>query len=31
MDAQSAMIDKKAEKIWTRDFILICLANFFIF
>lgn len=24
-------IHKKKEKIWTRDFILICLANFFIF
>src|SRR5690625_3174017 len=27
-DAHAAI---KPEKIWTRDFILVCLANFFIF
>lgn len=26
-----AYIRTKADKIWTKDFILICLANFFIF
>ncbi|MGX9932715.1 MFS transporter [Virgibacillus salarius] len=30
MDAQQATTNKSG-KIWTRDFILICLANFFIF
>lgn len=34
MESQQTNVDAKAlyrEKIWTRDFILICLSNFFIF
>ncbi|GGJ53570.1 MFS transporter [Virgibacillus salexigens] len=31
MDAPQAVTKKQPEKIWTRDFVLICLANFFIF
>lgn len=32
MEATSKMKTKeKQEKIWTRDFFLICLANFFVF
>jgi MFS family permease len=30
-EPQSQTIDAAKEKIWTRDFVLICLANFFVF
>ncbi|MFC2949014.1 MFS transporter [Virgibacillus sediminis] len=31
MDAASSKVESKTGRIWTRDFVLICLANFFVF
>lgn len=31
MDSQASVQATKADRIWTKDFVLICLANFFIF
>ena len=31
MDHSKSQVNMQAEKIWTKDFALICVANFFIF